>query len=209
MGFVLHIIHRQHIQCYDENKQQRGGTVAEDSENSTHKKLIVRRSLVAVLLFCFGITSYAFSGYSMAVRQNVFTTGAIDINLNNGCAAIDQKEFNLEPGMTIVKSFFLENSGQAAYYRIYFENIKGSLRQMVKVTLKEGADVLYSGTAADFTLRNAETAPNRIATGEKRWLQISFHLPYSCGNSAQGQTLSFVLTARAVQVKNNTDKTFG
>ena len=163
---------------------------------------------MALLLFCFGITSYAFSGYSVAVRQNVFTTGGIDINLNNGCAVIDEKEFHLEPGMTIVKSFFLENSGQAAYYKIYFENIKGGLRPIVTVTLKDGTDVLYGGTAADFTLTNTTTAQNQIASGEKRWLQISFHLPHNSGNSAQEQTLSFILAARAVQVKNNTDKTF-
>ena len=204
----MHIILRCHIQCYDEKKQQRGEQLTTDSENFTHKKLIVRLVLVVLLLFCFGITSYAFSGYSIAVRQNVFTTGSIDINLNDGCAVIDEKEFHIEPGMTIVKSFFLENSGQLAYYKIYFGNIKGELRPMVTVTLKDGVDVLYSGPAADFTFMNTKTAQNRVATGEKRWVQISFHLPHSYGNIAQGQTLSFVVAARAVQVKNNTDKTF-
>ena len=82
--------------------------------NSTTKKLRAGVIAVIALSVCLVITTYALVRLSVDVRENRFQTGTVKINLNDGKPIIDasdpNEEFKLfEPGMVVVKDFFVEN----------------------------------------------------------------------------------------------------
>ena len=111
--------------------------------------------------------------------------------------------------MSEQKTFYIKNySSCDVYYRVYFENVKGSLASYLNVTIADGADVLYSGKANDLTQKTTKTADMWLTLGEQRDLTITFSFPKDCGDDLQDQNLTFDLRADAVQVKNNLDKSF-
>ena len=173
--------------------------------NKTAKKQLASGIVtVAVLAVCLCITTLALVYSMVSVEGNLFQTGRIEINLNDGKPVITEDEFLFEPGATVEKQFFIENTGTwGAYYKIYMENLEGGLADVLEVTLRDGETVLYSGTAAAFTKENTVAAQGSLAIGERRELTISFHFPEDAGNSAQDLYLSFDLRADAVQTKNN------
>jgi hypothetical protein len=180
------------------------------SENKqTVKKL--RRSIVlaVILALCLCITTFALVLANVSVDNNLFQTGTVKINLNNGNPVIEEHEFLFEPGMTVQKSFFVENQSSCdVYYKVYFDHIEGGLADVLEITVKDGSNVLYSGTAAEFTRKNVGAAEEVLKLNERRDLTIQFHFPENAGNSAQNLMLSFDMCADAVQTKNNPEKEF-
>lgn len=180
-----------------------------NSNSKTAKKLTASIAAVIILTFCLSITTYALVRETVSVENNIFQTGTVQINLNDGKPVIEEHEYLFEPGMTVEKPFYIQNeSTWAVYYKIYFDNVDGGLADVLEITILDGDKILYQGTASSLTRQNVIAADDILLVGEKRNLTIRFHFPENSGNSAQNLKLAFDLCADAVQEKNNPDKDF-
>ena len=63
--------------------------------------------VVIILVICLCATTYALVLATISVNNNEFQTGTVQINLNDGNPVIKEHEFLFEPGMTVVKDFFV------------------------------------------------------------------------------------------------------
>lgn len=175
----------------------------------TVKKITGNVVAIIVLSICLCITSFALVFATVSVEDNLFNTGKISKNLNDGKPVIQEREFLFEPGMTVKKDFFIKNiSTWDVYYKIYFDNISGGLSDVLEITIKDGDKTLYSGTAAELTKKKAEAADDKLKIAEQRNLTVYFHYPESSTNETQNMILSFNICADAVQTKNNPNKMF-
>ena len=166
-------------------------------------------SAVVTVLLALGlvVTTLAIA-LSVAERpDNIFSTGKIRLNLNDRKPVITENEYLFEPGMTVDKSFFLKNEGADCWYRLYFNNVSGSLSSVLEVTVSDGETVLFTGKMSDLTQSSADWL-GILAAGSCRTLTITFHFPEDAGNAAQGGTLQFDLCADGTQVRNNPNKEF-
>lgn len=170
-------------------------------------------SAVVTMLLALGlvVTTLAIA-LSVAERpDNIFSTGKIRLNLNDRKPVITENEYLFEPGMTVDKPFFLKNEGADCWYRLYFNNVSGSLSSVLEVTVSDGETVLFTGKMSDLTQSSADwlgILPAVGAAGSCRTLTITFHFPEDAGNAAQGGTLQFDLCADGTQVRNNPNKEF-
>lgn len=179
------------------------------AETKTAKKLTGGIIAIIVLAVCLCITTFALVYETVSVENNLFHTGEVKINLNDGKPVIREHEFLFEPGMTVVKDFFIENdSTWDVYYRLYLDNVSGGLADVLTVTVKDGEKTLYSGTARELTKQNVVAADDTLKIGEKRSLTVLFHYPKEAGNNTQNLDLTFTLCAEATQTKNNPNKLF-
>lgn len=179
-------------------------------KNNTSKRLTYSIVLVIILLICLAVTTYALAVTSYRViEDNRFGTGKISIKLE-GLGSLDLTQ--AEPGMTIEREFTIRNmSSIGVYYKVYFENISGSLADVIDITLteKESGTLLYSGKAADFKYSSPNiNVSDELTASEARVLVIRYHIPKDAGNSYMGTELSFYISAKAVQSRNNADKSF-
>jgi len=177
-------------------------------KNPVMKKLTICIVIIVILGICLCITTFALI-YSISVDENIFKTGTVDINLNDGNPIIKQGEFLFEPGMRVTKDFFIENeSSDAVYYKIYFDNVSGGLEKVlnVKIIDKETGDCLYDGKAEGLKRENCQSA--ELLLNEKRTLTAEFHYPEISGNETQNLRMSFDMCAVATQKKNNPDRKF-
>ena len=177
------------------------------SKSKTTKRLTTSVATIVVLAVCLCITTFALVYSMVAVDSNLFQTGKIKVNLNDGRPVIEEDEFLFEPGMTVKKDFFIENdSTGTVYYRLYFAGVSGDLADVLEVTVKDGNKTLYSGTPTQ--LENTQAADDLLAVGQRRTLTMYFHFPEATGNSAQAKDLTFTLCADATQTKNNPQRLF-
>ena len=58
--------------------------------------------------------------------------------------------------MTVDKPFFLKNEGADCWYRLYFNNVSGSLSSVLEVTVSDGETVLFTGKMSDLTQSSAD-----------------------------------------------------
>ncbi len=176
----------------------------------TAKKLKASVAIVVALSLCLCATTLALVLSAVSVRDNLFRTGAAGIDLNGGEPVIQESEFSFEPGMTVVKDFYVENEGTwDEYWRVYLDDVSGGLADVLEISIADGDDVLWSGTASSLTRDNAAAAGDTLKVGERRDLTMTFHYPEAAGNEGQGSNLSFTVRADAVQAKNNPDGLFG
>lgn len=197
----------------DDGKGGRGGKGGKSSEapslTVTQKKITGSIVVIFVLAFCLMITTSALVYATVSVENNLFRTGRVKINLNNGEPIIREDEFLFEPGMTVVKEFFIENlSTWDVYYKLYFDNIDGPMADVLETTIKDGDNVIYQGLMRELTENNVYSAPDPLAVMEKKYLTVWFHFPELAGNETQGTALEFDMFAVAVQTKNNPDRKF-
>lgn len=180
------------------------------SDNPNSRRRVVLVLLVLVTALAFVLTVYASTRITKEVKENFFQTGDIKINLNDGKAVIQPEEYTFEPGMTVVKPFFIRNEGTGDfYYKIYFRDIEGSLGNHLEISIcNEQGAVLFSGKMADMTRSAVQTADDILPPGKIRNLTISFHLPEGTGNGGFDSQVQFILCADAVQAKNNPNKEF-
>lgn len=179
------------------------------AENKTAKRLTGGIIAIVALAVCLCITTFALVYASVSVENNLFHTGKVKINLNDGKPVIREHEFIFEPGMTVKKDFFIENdSTWDVYYRIYLENVSGGLADVLEITVKDGDRALYSGTASELTQQNATAADDTLKIGQKRNLTVYFHFPEDKGNETQNLDLTFTMCAEATQTKNNPNRLF-
>lgn len=176
----------------------------------TGLRLILSLVLLAALLAGLCVTTYALVRLSVEIPDNSFTTGKISIDLNGGEAVIQEDEFLFEPGMTVVKPFYLQNNSTwPVYYKLYLENVKGGLATVLDVTILDSdGNVLYSGTPAELSREAVEAVDDELGINQRREFTIRFYFPTERGNEAQNLNLSFNLSAEAVQTKNNDLKQF-
>ena len=179
------------------------------SETKTAKKLTGGIITIIILVICLCITTFALVYTSVSVENNRVHTGGVKINLNDGKPVIREHEFLFEPGMTVVKSFFVENdSTWDVYYRLYLDNVSGGLADVLTVTVKDGDKVLCTGTAGQLTRENVTAAEDILPVGQRRNLTVTFHYPEIGGNESKNLDLLFTLCAEATQTKNNPNKLF-
>ena len=177
-------------------------------------KKITRKLSVGILTLigiigCLCITTFAVLFLSISVSGNTFETGGIGINLNDGKPVIEKDEFLFEPGMTVEKDFFVENTGtDGLYYKLYFDEVSGDLADALEVTVKDGESVILSGKITELTEEAGLAAEDALAFGERRDLKIIFHFPENSENNYKDKTLSFIFYAKAVQSRNNDGKVF-
>lgn len=127
--------------------------------DTTSRKLAVGILTIIILTFCLCITTYALVMVSVSVPDNSFRTGSVAVNLNDGKPVIEEHEFLFKPGMTVTKEFFIENrSTWDVYYKLYMEEVKGGLANVLQITIADGEKVLYQGTAAELSGSDVEAA---------------------------------------------------
>lgn len=179
------------------------------SDSKTAKRLTGSIIVIILLIISLVITTFALVYTNISVENNLFHTGEIAINLNDGKPVIRAEEFLFEPGMTVKKDFFIENEGTwDAYYKIYFADVSGGLANVLDITVKDGSKVLYEGTAASLTREQTAPADDILRVKQRKTLTVYFHFPENKGNDAQNQNLTFTLCADATQTKNNPDRLF-
>ncbi len=179
------------------------------NRSEAEKKLTRGIITVIILAVCLCITTFALVWETLSVENNLFSTGQVKINLNDGKPVIEEHEFLFEPGMTVKKDFFLENESTCdVYYKLYFDNVNGGLADVLQITVKDGDKTLYQGTAAELNRTEVAVADDALKIKERRELTVYFYFPEEAGNSAQNLTLTFDMCADAVQTKNNPNKLF-
>ncbi len=179
------------------------------NNSTTSKKLTASVTAVVVLAVCLCITTFALVWATVSVEANLFHTGTVKINLNDGRPVVEEHEFLFEPGMTVKKDFFIENqSTWDVYYKLYFADVEGGLANVLEITVKDGDKVLYSGKAANLTKENVGAADDVLKLNERRNLTVYFHFPEGVGNNTQNLVLTFSMKADAVQTKNNPNRVF-
>ncbi len=174
------------------------------------KRLSISLVSLVALCLCLCITSFALGMAVYEVRSNRFQTGGIEIDLNGGRPVITAEEFLFEPGMTVEKPFYIQNNGTwAVYYKLYFSHVSGNLGDVLDVTiLNDRGEELLSGKLAALTEKRVPALENELAVDQRENMTVRFHFPEESGNETQGGSLTFELSAIAVQTKNNPDKEF-
>lgn len=181
----------------------------EKENDRTVRRLTRNVTFVSLLALCLLIATAALALTGVEVRDNRFHTGIVKINLNDGNPVIREDEFLFEPGMTVEKTFFVENdSTWAVYCRLYFGEVSGDLADVLQITFLDGDETIATGTARELSRSRAAQLTDELAVGERKELTVLFHYPKEAGNATQMQSLSFRLMADAVQTKNNPSREF-
>lgn len=176
---------------------------------TTQEKLKIGIIVLVILLIILCILTFSLVYSIVSVDSNIFKTGSVSINLNDGKPVIEDEECRFGPGMTVEKEFFIENnSTYSVYYKIYFDNVGGGLADVLQVTVYNGDEILYQGTASQLSRDNVLAANDELKISEKRILRVSFDFPENAGNIVGDPILTFDLSADAVQTKNNPERLF-
>ena len=209
-----------------------------NNNNLNMKKLMISIITIIIVTVCFLSTTFALIYDSVSVKDNYYQTGMVDVYISdlqkinkediNDSLPIDSEsndieldDFIFEPGMTVVKSFYIENRSTCdVYYRLYLDELEGDLADAIKITIAiddgdedhDNDKVLYSDVASNLTKEHSTVADDILGVKDsdngKRNYLIYFHYPSESNNSGQDKSLSFKLSVEATQTKNNTDKEF-
>lgn len=196
------------IGCAERVSMQGWGSERRHTAGRFYGRMAGGIAVIVILMLCLGILTFALGYHIVTVEKNLFETGRVSINVNGGEPVIAEEEFLFEPGMTVVKNFYLENTGTCdVYYRLYFTNIEGELSNVLEVTVQDGDKILYSGIPSKLK-RSVDAADDLLKEGEKRELTVSFHMPEKLGSEIEGSETAFDLEVEAVQAVNNPDGLF-
>lgn len=192
--------------------------------SDTRRRWLSSALLTFLLTLGLIVTSVAITISSVEVRENVFTTGTVKLDLNGGAAVVDmtnpdaehtnESKFS-EPGFRIKRDFYLKNIGSAAaYYKLYAgyedtpENNALANALDVEITYKDTGVLLFSGKLSALNLSSAPVADSSLDAGDTVWFTAIFRFSKDAGNDLQNKMLSFDLYARGTQVRNNPGKNF-
>ena len=155
------------------------------------------------------ITTYALISAIVGVDGNVFNTGTVEIELNGGKPVFDGSDMNIEPGYSAKKDFTVENKGTAdVYYRLYLENVSGSLTDALSFEIYDGDRLIFSGSADELSRETPCINSEVLKAGGTDTLTAVVKMKESAGNTYQNGGITFDITADAVQAKNNQDISF-
>lgn len=174
------------------------------------KKLTVMILTVILLSFGLTITSLALASSIAQVQNNRFAMSmGATLTLNDGKPVVDVTDMVYEPGGTYQSEFPIANIGTFdVWYRVYFTDVEGVLKDYITVTIQEADGTeLCRGRMSE--LGFDKVTVSSLAAGEEKTLYITFYFSCEAENNAQGQTVSFNITANATQKQNNPDKDFG
>ena len=165
--------------------------------------------VIIILIICLSISTYALTYNKAFVKDNTFITGGVKININDGNPIIEENEYLFEPGMTVKKDFFVENeSSTSVYYKIYFDNVVGELKDILEVTIKDGDAILCKDKLANISDINTLAYEEVLEIDQRKDLTIYFYYPTIENNDGQNKSLSFNLCVKATQTKNNDERLF-
>ncbi len=173
------------------------------------KNRLIGVIVTVVLLICgLTITSVALVNSIVNLQNNRFTM-SMGVDLNGGLPVMDMNNIVYEPGGRYQSTFPISNNGTFdVWYRVYFTEVDGTLKDYITVTVKEeDGRVLCSGKMHE--LEKKKVSVGTLAAGEEKNLCIEFYFSPDADNSAQGQSVYFNITADAVQTQNNQFADFG
>ena len=175
---------------------------------SSKYRLSLSISVLLTLCMALCATSFALGYTFLRTDDSFFRTGTVEIALQEGNFLIQGSstgDFLFEPGMRVCKTFSIENKSTdpaGVWYQLYFDQVDGSLADIIEVTVSYGSQVVLSGKLSAMTRENT-SAPEKLSLQESREFTVEFHYPEHTFNDGQGGTAVFVLCAEAVQGKNN------
>ena len=175
----------------------------------TAKRLTAHLAVIVLLCFMLALTTWALVASFVSVDGNVFEMGTVKIELNGGKTVFDGTDMNVEPGHSLVREFTVANTGTAdVYYRLYLENVTGSLQEALIFEIYDGTTLLFRGTASEWNRESPCEDGAVLPSGETRTLTAVVKMQESAGNAYQGGGITFDMTVDAVQAKNNPDAAF-
>lgn len=180
------------------------------NEQKLKKKLNIMIVTVILLICGLTVTTFALVSSIVSIQNNRFSMSmGVELTINDGKPVVDVTDMVYEPGGTYQSEFPISNLGTFdVWYRVYFTNVDGELKDDITVTIKEkDGTVLCNGTMSELT--SDKVAISSLAAGEEKTLYIEFYFSPDADNSAQGQMVSFNITANATQKQNNPYMDFG
>ncbi|MFI3229731.1 MAG: hypothetical protein R3Y23_06210 [Bacillota bacterium] len=123
----------------------------------------------------------------------------LDVNFNNGATVFDD-EIVMQPGDSIIESVFVKNDGDVdLYYRIYLENIVGTLGEVATITIyDQDMAVLCSENVLDFTLNNSYISNNMLEVGASETLYIGIYISEDADNEYQRAQMEIDIIVNAI-----------
>jgi len=180
------------------------------NEQKLKKKLNIMIATVVLLVIGLAITSFALASSIAQIHNNRFAMSlGVELNINDGKPVLDVTDVIYEPGGTYISEFPISNLGTFdVWYRVYFTGVEGALKDYITVIVKEkDGTVLCNGKMSE--LGSDKVAVSSLAAGEEKILCIEFYFSPEADNSAQGEAVSFNITANATQKQNNPYMDFG
>jgi len=158
---------------------------------SIKKKLGMALATTALGAMLIGGGTFALFTDSVTNSNNTFTTGTVEIDAGSVAVFPAGVYTNLAPG----------DSGSAT---LTVHNI-GSLDAFVAIDgIDNKSGGLFLGQPNDLQI-TYDTSTKIIPAGGSATFDIYYSLPLQAGNEYQGQTGTFDIVVKAVQVKNNND----
>lgn len=180
-----------------------------DKRSNIKKKVYISIAAILCMFVMLTATTYALILSLVSADDNIFETAQVKIELNNGQAIFDGTDINIEPGCSIRKDFTVENDSTVdIYYRLYLENVSGSLRDVLIFDIYDGDTLLFSGKADDMNKESPCQSSTPLASGEIRTLTAVVKMEESASSVYKNEGISFDITADAVQARNNPEKIF-
>lgn len=174
------------------------------NERNPRKKLNILLVTIILLVSGLSITSFALTSSVVTLRNNRFTMSTgVELEINHGNPVFEGNGVPYEPGGRYQSEFPITNPGPLdVWYRIYITDVEGGHGEDITVTIKEqDGTVLCQGKMNELDANKAATSS--LAAEEEKILSIEFCFSPDAENDAQGQTISFSITADATQKKNN------
>lgn len=87
-------------------------------------------------------------------------------------------------------------------------NVVGSLQEVLNFKIYEEDRFLYDGNVKELTKAAPCESDEILKSGETKVLRAEVKIPENSGNQYQAESMTFDITADAVQAKNNSEREF-
>ncbi len=179
------------------------------TKSKTQGKAWLSMLLVVLLFFMWAITTWAVLSSFISENDNLFETARVKIILNEGVRIFDEKDFQMEPGRTLIKPFTVRNDSTVpVYYRLYFDNLNGPLQEALTFQIYDGDELVYSTRMSNFSVDAPFISGKSLEVGEVKEFTAHVIMDPVSGNYYQDTGVTFDVIAQATQVKNNPNMEF-